>query len=196
MAKSLTGLIPRYRGDFSPPLKVICAEEVRNLRTKRFLIWDCRGSAGMPGNSDIQGPYSEFGVFETTILGLWPVPAVGLQLPEIKDAAGDTLFLVPAMFTRPQPGYGAGGYCRRCRASCIRSQISRKSPRYVPYAMFIILGDTVEGARAYNRLMPDDAVRTILIDTFKDEAEEALRQALGPDLAGDVRYPGECGAVT
>jgi nicotinate phosphoribosyltransferase len=65
--------------------------------------------------------------------------------------------------------------------------------------MILIIGDTVRAAQAYNELMPPDAPRTVLVDTFKDEAEEALRvaEALGKDLAG-VRLdtPGERGGVT
>jgi len=57
----------------------------------------------------------------------------------------------------------------------------------------------VEAAKAYDRFMPPDAARTILVDTFKDEAEESLRvaEALGSRLNG-VRLdtPGERGGVT
>ncbi len=47
--------------------------------------------------------------------------------------------------------------------------------------------------------MPDDAPRIILVDTFRDEAEEALRvaEALGEKLTGiRLDTPGERGGVT
>lgn len=57
--------------------------------------------------------------------------------------------------------------------------------------MILIIGDTVKAAQAYNELMPADASRTVLVDTFKDEAEETLRvaEALGDDLMGFVWIP-------
>ena len=69
----------------------------------------------------------------------------------------------------------------------------------VPHAAFLIVGDTVEMARAYHELMPPETPRIILVDTFKDEAEEALRvaEALKSDLQGiRLDTPGERGGVT
>ncbi|MDN5345514.1 MAG: nicotinate phosphoribosyltransferase [Clostridia bacterium] len=154
----------------------------------------------------IQGPYSEFGLFETTLLGMlasssgWATAA-----REIREAAGEHPFFcfgarhvhpaVAPVMERAAIVGGANG------ASCIlAAKLAGQEPQgTVPHAIFLIIGDTVEGALAYDRLMPADAVRTILIDTFKDEAEEALRvaAALGPALAG-VRLdtPSERGGVT
>jgi nicotinate phosphoribosyltransferase len=65
--------------------------------------------------------------------------------------------------------------------------------------MIILFGDTVQAARAFDAHMPDDVLRIVLVDTFKDEAEEALRvaEALGKRLRG-VRLdtPKERGQVT
>ncbi|BCV22125.1 nicotinate phosphoribosyltransferase [Moorella sp. Hama-1] len=154
----------------------------------------------------IQGPYSEFGLFETTLLGMlasssgWATAA-----REIREAAADHPFVcfgarhvhpaVAPVMERAAIVGGADG------ASCIlAAKLAGRDPQgTVPHAVFLIIGDTVEGALAYDRLMPPDAKRTILIDTFKDEAEEALRvaEALGPALAG-VRLdtPSERGGVT
>ena len=69
----------------------------------------------------------------------------------------------------------------------------------MPHAMILIFGDTVEAARAFDAAMGDDVLRIVLVDTFKDEAEEALRvaEALGERLRG-VRLdtPWERGRVT
>src|SRR5205085_12171990 len=69
----------------------------------------------------------------------------------------------------------------------------------MPHAMALIFGDTVRAALAFDRHMPDDVLRVVLVDTFKDEAEESLRvaAALGPRLRG-VRLdtPWERGRVT
>ena len=69
----------------------------------------------------------------------------------------------------------------------------------MPHSLVLIFGDTVEAALAFDRHVPPDVPRIVLIDTFKDEAEEALRvaHALGDRLFG-VRLdtPSERGRVT
>ena len=68
-----------------------------------------------------------------------------------------------------------------------------------PHAFFLLVGDTVEGAKAYNQLLPPESARIILVDTFKDEVEESLRvaAALGCDLEGiRLDTPSERGGVT
>ena len=59
--------------------------------------------------------------------------------------------------------------------------------------------NTVVGALAYDELMPEDAARIILVDTFKDEIEEALAvaDAMGDKLEGiRLDTPSERGGVT
>src|SRR5690606_16052741 len=69
----------------------------------------------------------------------------------------------------------------------------------IPHALVLLVGDTVAAAAAYDAVMPADEPRTILVDTFKDEAEEALRvaAALGERLEGiRLDTPSERGGVT
>lgn len=154
----------------------------------------------------IEGPYDEFGVFETVLLGIiasscgWATAA-----REAKEAAGDKSVLcfgarhvhpaVAPVMERCAIVGGADG------ASCILgAKLAGQEPAgTVPHAFFLIVGDTLEGAKIYNDLLPPSAVRTILVDTFQDEAQETLRLAkgLGKDLAG-VRLdtPNERGGVT
>ena len=69
----------------------------------------------------------------------------------------------------------------------------------MPHSLVLIFGDTVEAALAFDRYVEKDVPRIVLVDTFKDEAEEALRvaHALGDRLYG-VRLdtPSERGRVT
>jgi nicotinate phosphoribosyltransferase len=69
----------------------------------------------------------------------------------------------------------------------------------MPHSLVLIFGDTVEAALAFDRHVEQDVPRIVLVDTFKDEAEEALRvaRALGDRLYG-VRLdtPSERGRVT
>ena len=69
----------------------------------------------------------------------------------------------------------------------------------MPHSLVLIFGDTVRASEAFDRDMPPDVPRIVLVDTFKDEAEEALRvaYALGDRLYGiRLDTPSERGRVT
>lgn len=154
----------------------------------------------------IKGSYGEFGIFETPLLGLmasssgWATAA-----REAKDAAlGKPVLCFGARHIHPAvaPVMERAAVIGGCDgASCIlAAKLAGCEPQgTIPHAMILIIGDTVRAAEAYHELMPPDAPRTVLVDTFKDEAEETLRvaEALGADLGG-VRLdtPGERGGVT
>ena len=74
-----------------------------------------------------------------------------------------------------------------------------KTKHWFPDSLVLIFGDTVEAALAFDRDLEPEIPRIVLVDTFKDEAEEALRvaNALGDRLYG-VRLdtPSERGRVT
>jgi len=154
----------------------------------------------------ITGPYSVFGPYETALLGIlasssgWATAA-----RDCRNAVPDAPFycfgarhihpaVAPVMERAAVVG-GANG------AACILGAklMGLEPVGTIPHALVLILGDTVKTAVAYNTYMPPDAPRTILVDTFHDEAEEALRvaQALGKDM-GAVRLdtPAERGGVT
>jgi len=154
----------------------------------------------------IKGPYSAFGVFETPILGIlahssgWATAA-----RECKVAAGEKIVLsfgarhvhpaVAPVMERSAIVGGADG------AACILgAKLAGKEPGgTIPHAAIIIIGDTVVAAQAFQEIIPPHYSRVILVDTFKDEAEESLRvaRALGENLEG-VRLdtPEERGGVT
>jgi len=69
----------------------------------------------------------------------------------------------------------------------------------MPHSLVLIFGDTVAAALAFDRDLESDVARIVLVDTFKDEAEEALRvaHALGDRLYGiRLDTPSERGRVT
>jgi nicotinate phosphoribosyltransferase len=69
----------------------------------------------------------------------------------------------------------------------------------MPHSLVLIFGDTVRAAEAFDRDLESDVPRLVLVDTFKDEAEEALRvaEALGDKLYGiRLDTPSERGRVT
>jgi len=154
----------------------------------------------------IRGPYSEFGVFETPLLGMlasssgWATAA-----REVKRAAGDKTaicfgarHLHPAVAPVMERAALIGGMDG---VSCILAArlMGREPTGTIPHAAIIIAGDTLRIAEAYDEVMPPSEPRIILVDTFKDEAEETLRVAreLGPALdAIRLDTPAERGRVT
>lgn len=154
----------------------------------------------------VHGPYCKFGIFETAILGIlasssgWATAA-----REAKEAAdGKPVLCFGARHVHPAVAPvmeraaiigGADG------ASCILgAKLAGLEPSgTVPHALFLIVGDTLEAAAAYHEFMPPESVRSMLVDTFKDEVEESLRLAASPDTGLEsVRLdtPSERGGVT
>ena len=155
----------------------------------------------------IRAPYSRIGVFETALLGMlsscsgWATAAHEV----VEAASGKRVISFGARHVHPLIGpvmeYAAVvGGCAGCATPLGAQLAGLKAPSgTMPHAMIIVFGDTVTAAHAFDTLMPDDVLRIVLVDTFKDEAEEALRvaEALGERLRG-VRLdtPQERGHVT
>jgi nicotinate phosphoribosyltransferase len=155
----------------------------------------------------VRAPYSRFGVYETALLGMlsscsgWATAA-----REVVEAAnGKRVISFGARHVHPLIGptmeYSAVvGGCAGC-ATPLGAQLAglQGASGTMPHAMILLFGDTVKAAKAFDEAMGDDVLRIVLVDTFKDEAEEAIRvaEALGKRLRG-VRLdtPGERGGVT
>jgi nicotinate phosphoribosyltransferase len=186
-----------------------CEEVMQLLHNQDVEVWTLPEGAPMQSKEVVlrlKGPYKEFGVYETALLGImasssgWATAA-----REVKEAAqGKPVICFGARHIHPAvaPVMERAAIIGGCDgASCIlAAKLAGREPQgTIPHAMILIIGDTVKAAQAYNELMPADASRTVLVDTFKDEAEETLRvaEALGDDLDG-VRLdtPGERGGVT
>jgi len=197
-------IFPREGGIFTG------TKEVYNLlKDKKIKLWALEEGEKFQFKDTvmrIEGSYCEFGIFETVILGiLASSSAWATAARECKDAAGDKKVLCfgsrhihPAVAPVMERAALIGGVDG---ASCILgAKLSGVKPQgTIPHTVMIISGDTVKAAQAYNLCMPKDVSRIILIDTFKDEAEESIRvaRALGKDLLG-VRLdtPSERGGVT
>lgn len=154
----------------------------------------------------IAGPYEAFAVYETALLGIlssasgWATAA-----REIKDAAGPLPVICfgsrhvhPAVASVMERAAVVGGFDGASNILAARL-LERDPTGTIPHACVLIAGDTVRVARAYDEVVPAGEPRTVLVDTFHDEAEEALRvaEALGPRLSA-VRLdtPQERGGVT
>lgn len=141
----------------------------------------------------ITGNYTEFGIYETAILGIlasstgWATAAY-----EVAQVAEDKPFFCfgarhvhPAVAPVMEKAAIVGG--AKGAACILGAKLAGLEPvGTVPHALFLIVGDTVEAAQMYDEIMPPESPRTILVDTFKDEVEESLRlgDAMGTRLEG------------
>ncbi len=150
--------------------------------------------------------YSPFGLYETAILGIlaqssgWATAAREC----VDAAAGIPVISFGARHVHPRVAeildYAAivGGSITG--STTAGAQLQGLAPSgTMPHALILIFGDTVKAALAFDKHMPPDVPRIVLVDTFKDEVEESLRvaDALGDHLYG-VRLdtPAERGRVT
>ena len=154
----------------------------------------------------IRARYRAFGLYETAILGMlaqstgWAMAA-----RECVDAADpEPVISFGARHVHPHVtdslDYAAivGGCVGVSTPAGAR--LTGLSPTgTMPHSLVLVLGDTVRAAEAFDRHVAPDVPRIVLVDTFKDEAEESLRvaHALGDRLYG-VRLdtPSERGRVT
>jgi nicotinate phosphoribosyltransferase len=154
----------------------------------------------------IRARYRRFGLYETAILGMlaqstgWATAA-----RECVDvAAPQPVISFGARHVHPDItdvlDYAAivGGCVGASTPAGAR--LAGLSPTgTMPHSLVLIFGDTVEAAKAFDRDLDADVARIVLVDTFKDEAEEALRvaHALGDRLYGiRLDTPSERGRVT
>ncbi len=154
----------------------------------------------------IEGAYKDFAIFETTLLGtLASASGWATASRRVKEACGDKFFLcfgarhvhpaVAPVMERAAVVGGAGG------ASCIlAAKLSGIEPSgTVPHSAMLIGGDTLRVAEVYDRIADPAHNRIVLVDTYKDEVEEAIRvaEALNGKLYGiRLDTPSERGGVS
>ena len=154
----------------------------------------------------IRARYREVGLYETAILGMlaqstgWATAARQC----VEAAAPEPVISFGARHVHPDItdvlDYAAivGGCVGASTPAGAR--LAGLSPTgTMPHSLVLIFGDTVEAALAFDRDLGPEVPRIVLVDTFKDEAEEALRvaHALGDRLYGiRLDTPAERGRVT
>ncbi|MGH2449551.1 MAG: nicotinate phosphoribosyltransferase [Chloroflexota bacterium] len=172
-------------------------------------LWSLPDGSGMRGREPamrIVAPYSKFGIYETAILGIlascsgWATAA-----REVIEAAAETpVISFGARHIHPNVSafmeYASIVAGFQTGATPLGAALAGKEPSgTMSHAFILIVGDSVKAAEAFNRVMPPDVPRIVLVDTFQDPAVESVRvaEALGPALRG-VRLDtaGERGGVT
>jgi len=154
----------------------------------------------------IRARYSTFGLYETAILGImasgsgWataarqivdaasPIPVIGFGARHVHPSVADQMDYASVI-----------GGCIGASTPAGARMAGLAPTGTMPHALVLIFGDTVRAAEAFDRHIDPEVPRIVLVDTFKDEAEESLRvaDALGDRLWG-VRLdtPSERGRVT
>lgn len=154
----------------------------------------------------IRARYRAFGLYETAILGMlaqatgWataarecveaaaPEPVVSFGARHVHPDVSDTLDYAAIV-----------GGCVGASTPAGARLAGLRPTGTMPHSLVLIFGDTVKAAEAFDRALAPDVPRIVLVDTFRDEAEEALRVA---DALGDRLYgirldtPAERGRVT
>lgn len=154
----------------------------------------------------IRARYRAFGLYETAILGMiaqssgWataarrcvdaaaPQPVISFGARHVHPDITDTLDYAAIV-----------GGCVGASTSAGARLASLSPTGTMPHSLVLIFGDTVRAAEAFDRVLSVDVPRIVLVDTFRDEAEEALRvaRALGDRLYGiRLDTPAERGRVT
>jgi len=150
--------------------------------------------------------YSAFGLYETALLGIlsqstgWataarqvveaaaPIPVIGFGARHVHPSVADQMDYASVI-----------GGCVGASTPAGAGLAGLSPTGTMPHALILIFGDTVRAAEAFDRHIDPDVPRIVLVDTFKDEAEESVRvaDALGDRLWG-VRLdtPSERGRVT
>ena len=154
----------------------------------------------------VKAPYSSIGLYETAISGaLSSATAWATGAREcVEAAAGTPVVSLGARHVHPNVvadmDYAAiVGGCVSC-STIQGARLAGVTPAgNMPHALPILVGGSVAAMQAFDTHMPQEVPRIALVDTFRDEAEEALNvaRALGDTLRGVcLATPPERGGVT
>ena len=141
----------------------------------------------------LEGEYTQFGHYETPILGmLCQASGVATKSARCKMAAGDKLILsfgARRMHPSLAPMIDRAAYIGGCDGiSVIKSaqMLGLKPSGTMPHSLILIMGEPVKAFLAFDEVMPEDVKRVCLVDTLYDEKQEAIAaaEALGKRLFG------------
>ena len=154
----------------------------------------------------INAPYLSYALYETAILGILAHESGWAQAARecVEAAQGVPVTSFGARHVHPlaAPYMDYAAIVGGCASGStpLGARMAGKEPSgTMPHAMIICFGDTVKAAVAFDKHVEPDVPRVVLVDTFLDEPEEALRvaEALGERLqAVRLDTPSELGGVT
>ena len=197
------GVNPQVTMEFSASRAgIFCGlREARSLLTRVLpdtgvQVWALEEGEDMEANEvalRVNAPYSTFGLYETALCGIlsscsgWAAAAREC----VQAAGGLPVLAMGARHLHPSVAavfdYSAVvGGCISC-STALGGRLARVTPAgSMPHVLPLLMGDTLSAVQAFDRRMPSEIPRIALVDTFRDEAEEALAvaRALGERLRG------------
>jgi len=142
---------------------------------------------------EIEGMYTEFGLYETSILGLLcQASGVATKAARCKKAAGDRSVISfgarrihPVIAPMVERSAFIGG-CDGVSVVKDAEMLHEEPSGTMPHALILMMGDTIEATKAFDEVIHPKVKRVSLIDTFNDEKFEAIRvaEAMGKKLFG------------
>ncbi len=154
----------------------------------------------------VKAPYSSVGLYETAISGiLAQCTGFASAARECVDAAkGTPVLALGARHVHPDVagilGYSAVvGGCVSC-STIQGARLAGITPSgNMPHSLSLLMGGTIQAMEALDKHMPQEVPRIALVDTFRDEGEEALAvsRSLREKLRGiRINTPSTRGGVT
>lgn len=144
----------------------------------------------------IEGRYTEFGVYESSLLGIVRhATSISSKAARIKIASGNKrvlFFGIRSVHPAIAPMVDKYAYIGGCDAvsGVLGAKLLGIPPTgTMPHALILTVGDQETAWRLFDEYMPEEVPRIALCDTFSDERFEALKAAetLGGRLQG-VRF--------
>ena len=139
----------------------------------------------------IEGRYTDFLKFETSLLGLLcQASGIATKASRCRKAANDRSIISfgarrmhPAIAPMIERNAFIGG-CDGVAVPKSADLIHEKPVGTMPHSLILLMGDVVKAALAFDEIIEPEVKRVILIDTFCDEKKEALQvaQTLGEKL--------------
>ncbi|MCC7202936.1 MAG: nicotinate phosphoribosyltransferase [Nitrospirae bacterium] len=142
---------------------------------------------------EIEGMYTDFGVYETAVLGfLCQASGIATKAARCRKAAGDRRIISfgarrmhPAIAPMIERNAYIGG-CDGVSVLVSGELIGADPVGTMPHALIILMGNSVDATRAFHEVIDPAVNRVALVDTFGDEKFEtiAVAEAMGRDLYG------------
>ncbi|PCN49957.1 hypothetical protein B6U99_07015 [Candidatus Geothermarchaeota archaeon ex4572_27] len=144
----------------------------------------------------VEGPYGEFGIYETPILGiLRHSSSIATKAARCKKAAGDRIVISfgvraihPAIAPMADRAAFIGG-CDAVAGIAGAKLIGEQPVGTIPHELVIIMGDQVAAWKAFDEVMPPEVPRIALCDTWYDEIFGVGTSIMSPpsiDLSFDI----------
>ena len=129
----------------------------------------------------IKAPYGSIGLYTSTISGILSSSTGWATAANQCVKAANNIPVISTSSTYIHPNVASNldyasiiGGCIAC-STTLGAKLAGVTPLgNIPHSLSLILGDTIKAMHAFDKHMPQDVPRIALIDTFKDEAEEAL----------------------